>query len=150
MKNLEKIYYHSQHTNCYTYFCITGDFDPEIISKLLHLKPYKSWKIGDIRSDGTKYDFASWQFGICEDYDVIVDKQMKRTITPLLSKIDILKEIKRKFSVSFTLEIVPTVRFDQMAPCLAPSMEVMQFCCDTGTEIDIDLYVSCPDDFEGK
>ena len=149
MNNLEKIYNHCGHTNCYTYFRITGDFNPDTISKLLGLTPDESWKIGDIRKNGkSKYDFACWHFGTCEEYDVFVENQMLKTITPLLSKVNILKEIKNQFDVQYTLEVVPTVRFDESTPCLAPSIQIMQFCCDTGTKIDIDLYVSCPDDFD--
>ena len=149
MNNFERIYSHCEHTNCYTYFCISGDFNPDIITELLGLIPDKSWKIGDTRPGGkSKYDFANWHFGTCKEYDIIVENQMLKTITPLLSKVNILREIKRKFDVCFTLEVVPTVRFDESTPCLAPSIQVMQFCCDTGTEIDIDLYVSCPDGFD--
>ena len=147
MDNFKKIYYHAEHTNCYTYFRITGDFNPDVVSELLGLIPEKSWKMGDTRKNGTKYDFACWRFGTCQEYDIFVENQMLKTLAPLFSKIDILKQIKNKFDVSFTLEVVPTVRFDETAPCLAPSMKVMQFCCDTGTEIYIDLYVSCPDEF---
>ena len=146
---MEKIYTHSEHANCYTYFCIKGDFDPEAISEMLGLAPDDFHKIGDKRKNGTAYDFASWQFGICDHYDIMVENQMMKTIFPLITKTDILKEIKRRFDVSFTLEVVPTVCFDEPMPCLAPSLEVMRFCCDTGTEIDMDLYVSCPDEFEG-
>ena len=32
---------------CYTYFKITGDFDPDVITKRLELIPSKTWKIGD-------------------------------------------------------------------------------------------------------
>lgn len=149
MNNLGKIYSHCEHTNCYTYFCITGDFNPDTISELLGLMPEKSWEIGDTRRDGeSKYDFSCWRFGTCEEYEVFVENQMLKTITPLLSKVDILREIKCQFDVNFILEVVPTVRFDESTPCLAPSIQVMQFCCDTGTEIDIDLYVSSPDDFD--
>ncbi len=146
---MEKIYTHSEHTNCCTYFCIKGDFAPEVISEMLGLVPNDFHKIGDKRKDETAYDFASWEFGICDHYDIMVENQMMKTILPLIPKIDILKEIQRRFDVSFTLEVVPTVCFDEPTPCLAPSLEVMQFCCETGTEMDIDLYVSCPDEFEG-
>ena len=149
MSNLEMIYFHCEHTTCRTYFRITGDFDPDRISEMLGLTPDKTWKIGDTRKGGvSQYEFASWRFGTCEEYDVIVENQMLNTIAPLLSKVDILREIKQQFDVHFTLEVVPKVRFDETTPCLAPSLQVMQFCCDTGTEIDIDLYVSCPDDFD--
>ena len=140
-EKLEKIYTYAEHTDCYTYFCIKGDFDPDVISERLGLAPEASHKIGDKRSNGTAYDFAAWQFGTCKEYDILVEHQMMKTIAPLLPK---------TADVAFTLEIVPTVRFDEDVPCLAPSLEVMQFCCDTGTELDIDLYVSCPDDFEDE
>lgn len=147
---IEKLYNNSAHTNCYTYFRITGNFNPDTITNLLCLTPEKSWKIGDTRKNGTQYDFASWQFGTCKEYDIIVENQMLKTIAPLISKMEILKEIKRKFDVNFTLEVVSTVRSDETTPCLAPSINIMQFCCDTGTEIDIDLYVSCPNGFENE
>ena len=149
MNDLERIYCHCEHTNCYTYFTITGNFNPDTITEIIGLTPDRSWKIGDTRKDGkSKYDFACWNFGTCKEYDVFVENQMLKTITPLLSKVNALREIKQKFDVHFTLELVPTVRFDETTPCLAPSIKVMQFCCDTGTEMDIDLYVSCPDDFD--
>ncbi len=66
---------------------------------------------------------------------------MKKTIQPLIDKIPILNEIKRKYDVEFYLEVVPTISVDDDTPCLAPSLEIMKFCCDTGTHIDIDLYV---------
>ncbi|MDO4863974.1 MAG: DUF4279 domain-containing protein [Ruminococcus sp.] len=130
----------SNHTRCYTYFRIVGNFNPEIVSEMLQLKPQKAWKIGDIRKNGTKYEFAAWEYGFCEDYDIIVDNQMRNTIYRLLPKVDILKIIKQKYDVSFYLEIVPTLVYGETMPCLAPSLDVMKFCCDTQTEIDIDLY----------
>lgn len=131
----------SGRSSCYTYFVIKGNFKPDIISDMLGLVPEKSWKIGDKRKNGTVYDFALWQYGTCNEYDVYVENQMLKTITPLLSKISILKEIKQRYDVEFTLEVVPTIKTSECVPCVAPSMEVMQFCCDTTTKIDIDLYV---------
>lgn len=131
----------SSQSSCYTYFMIRGNFDPDSITELLGLVPEKSWRIGDKRKNGTVYDFAMWQFGTCDAYDVYVENQMLKTITPLLSEISTLKEIKQRYDVEFTLEIVPTIKSSEGVPCVAPSMEVMQFCCETATKIDIDMYV---------
>ncbi|WP_197021838.1 DUF4279 domain-containing protein [Ruminococcus sp. HUN007] len=131
----------SSQSSCYTYFMIRGNFDPDSITELLGLVPEKTWRIGDKRKNGTVYDFAMWQYGTCDAYDVYVENQMLKTITPLLSKISALKEIKQRYDVEFTLEVVPTIKSSEGVPCVAPSMEVMQFCCDTATKIDIDLYV---------
>ena len=126
---------------CYTYFKITGDFDPDVITKRLGLIPSKTWKIGDKRKNGTLYDFALWEFGRCNNYDVIVENQMHITIASLLDKIDILNEMKNELGVDYTLEIVPTVYSSNASPCLAPSLKVIDFCHATRTKIDIDLYV---------
>ena len=46
----------------------------------------------------------------------------------------------RAWVAHLTLEIVPTVYADNASPCLAPSLQVIDFCYATRTEIDIDLY----------
>lgn len=43
---------------CYTYFKITGNFNPDIATKRLGLIPNKTWKIGDKRRNGTLFDFC--------------------------------------------------------------------------------------------
>lgn len=129
------------NNTCYTYFSIRGNFDPYIISEMLQLQPDKSHKIGDPWIKGKKYDFASWHFGKCDEYNVYTENQMHKTIEPLLDKINILNEIKNKFDVDFYLEIVPTIYANSVKPSLAPSLKVIDFCYATRTNIDIDLYV---------
>ena len=127
--------------SCYTYFKITGDFNPDEISQVLGLLPSKQWKIGDLRRNGTKYDFALWEYGRCDSYDVYVENQMMKTIEGLLPKINELNKIKDKYNAYFTLEIVPSIYAGGTNPCLAPNREVIRFCYKTDTNIDIDLYI---------
>ena len=127
--------------SCYTYFTIVGDFDPDSVTSLLGLNPDQSWKIGDLRRNGTAYDFARWSFGRCDQYDAIVANQMRKTIEPLLNKTESLNEIRQKNKVNFYLAVVPSVHAGEIHPCLAPSLDVIDFCHATRTEIDIDLYV---------
>ena len=127
--------------SCYTYFKIVGNFDPDYISKLLGLVPERSHKIGDTRKNGTKYDFALWTVGKCDEYDPMIENQMRKTISVLKDKIPLLCRIKQDFDVDFYLEIVPTVYADDVNPCLAPSLDIIDFCHETRTKIDIDLYV---------
>lgn len=127
--------------SCYTYFTIVGDFNPDEVSKLLNLTPDKTRKIGDLRKDGAKYDSALWQFGKCAEYDVEVGNQMRKTIAPLLDKISLLNEIREKNAVSFYLAVVPLLYVNDVNPCLAPPLDVMDFCHATRTEMDIDLYL---------
>ena len=127
--------------SCYTYFKIVGDFNPDDISALLNLTPEKSWKIGDLRRNGTKFDFAPWEIGRCSEYDVEVENQMRKTIAVLQDKIPVLNQIREKYDVSFFLEIVPEIYANDTNPCLAPSLDIIDFCHATRTEIDIDMYV---------
>ena len=66
---------------------------------------------------------------------------MLATITPLLDKVELLNEFRLKYNVKYYLSVVPSVVVDNLAPCLAPSLEIIDFCSATRTEIDIDLYV---------
>ena len=94
-----------------------------------------------MRRNGTIYDFARWEIGRCTEYDVEVENQMRKTISVLQDKISLLNQIREQNDVSFVLEIVPTVYVDDTNPCLAPSLDVIDFCHATRTDIDIDLYV---------
>ena len=126
---------------CCTYFKIVGDFDPESVSTLLGLRPEKSWKKGDARRDASAYDFSHLEIGRCTEYDAIVSNQMRKTVSVLLDKIDLLNQLRRKNGVRFYLEIVPCVCVGEQAPCLAPSPDIVDFCHATRTEMDIDLYI---------
>ena len=127
--------------SCYTYFRIVGNFNPDDISALLNLTPEESWKIGDLRRDGTNYEFANWKIGTCVEYDVYVENQMRKTISMLLDKIATLNQIRGENDVEFFLEIVPSIYVDDINPCLAPPLDVIDFCHATRTQIDIDMYL---------
>ena len=132
--------------SCYTYFRIVGDFDPDVISARLGITPDECWKPGDLRRDGSLHTFSCWTCGRCDEYDVCVENQMKKTISGLFDKIDMLNQIRNDFDVSFYLEVVPEIYVDDVNPCLAPSLEVIDFCHATRTEIDIDMYIYSSDD----
>lgn len=127
--------------SCYTYFKINGNFHPDVVTELLQLTPEKTWKIGDLRPNGTKFDFAHWEIGRCTEYDVHVENQMRKTIAVLQDKISLLNQIRQEYDVRFFLVIVPYIYVDDINPCLAPSLDVMDFCCATNTEIDLDMYL---------
>ena len=74
---------------CYTYFKIVGDFDPDVITAKLGIVPNDRWKTGDHRRNGSLYDFSCWTCGRCDEYDVYVENQMRKTISGLLDKIDV-------------------------------------------------------------
>ena len=127
---------------CVTYFAIVGgDFDPSEMTKRLAIEPDQCWKASDIRRDGEPYGFSYWECGRCEKYNVYAEKQMEKTIAKLTKKIKVLNDIRKDFDVEFRLQIVPEITAGGINPCLAPSMKVIDFCHDTRTNLDIDLYV---------
>ena len=127
--------------SCKTYFAIVGDFEPEAITGILGLSPNKSWGKNDLRKDGKPYGFANWEYGLCQEYDSYVEKQMEKTIEDLITKINELNKIRDSYDVQFYLNVVPHTYVNDIAPCLAPSLKVIDFCHDTRTKIDIDLYI---------
>ena len=126
--------------SCYTYFSITGNFDPLCITELLQLTPDHTRRIGAKRPNAAVCNTAVWEFGRCEHYDPIIAHQMEKTIAPLLDKIEILNKIREDYGASLYLSVVPSIYTEEASPCLAPSLAVMDFCHATRTEIDIDLY----------
>lgn len=124
---------------CYTYFKIQGYFDPDEITRRLMLQPDETEECGK-RQDGSRYP-ADWCFGRCDEYSPYVEEQMRKTIAPLLDKTDILRQIRAEYDATFWLEVVPTIHPDESTPCFAPPLDVIDFCHETRTEIDIDLYI---------
>ena len=149
-ENLQRVYYHAEETQCMTYFRIVGDFDPDLITRYLRLVPEQVRRIGELRPNGSPCTEASWRFGTVKSHRLDTANQMMQTIEPLLTKADLLRKIKLTYDAKLWLQVVPLVRWDEPAPMLAPSLAVMRFCVETGTEIDVDLYVGCPDDMVGN
>lgn len=129
-----------------TYFKITGDFEPNDITKELSLNPCKIEKKGEKRKypgQSTKGNntFSLWEFGKIENSNnIFVNEQMKNTLAPLFEKIEILKRLKQKYRLNYELEVVPQFYTTINKPILSPPKEVIDFCYLTGTTIDVDYY----------
>jgi hypothetical protein len=145
-ERLKRVLYHAEHAECLTYFEIEGKFDPDSITAYLRIAPERVRRIGDLRANGQPSKTASWRFGSVSGRETDTAAQMMETIRPLLAKEALLRQIKLQYDASLVLCVVPIVRYDESTPELAPSLAVMRFCLETGTELVIDLYVSCPDD----
>lgn len=133
-------------TTCYTYFSIRGDFDPEEITRILGIEPERTWRKGETTPYGGTYNNTSWTGCFCREYDIDLSVQMEKTIKPLLSKYEELNLIRTKYNAYLFLEVVPKIVYGSDKPIFGPSMAVMQFCCATQTELDIDWYLFPPSD----
>ncbi len=149
-EQLKRVLYHTEHTECLTYFEISGKFDPDQITAYLRIAPERVRRIGDPRPNGKTAETAGWRFGSITDRGTDTAKQMMETVQPLLAKEALLRQIKLQYDARLVLCVVPLVRYDEPVPELAPSLAVMRFCLETGTELIIDLYVSCPDHLTGE
>ena len=138
-----------ESNTCYTYFSITGNFDPDDITKRLGLEPGQTWKIGEPRRHGIgHYTFANWEIGRCTEYRVCVTEQMEETIRPLTDRINLLNEIREKYDASLRLIVVPMIYAGngENHPCISPSHEVIAFCAATHTHLDMDQYFFSEED----
>ena len=121
---------------------IRGDFPLEEVRKLFPFEPKDYWDKDDIRSaDGKPFGFSCLKYNIVEEYDPYVYKMMEKCIEPFLDKVELLKSLKEKYQIEYYLVVVPSLVVDNINPCLAPSLKVMDFCTETRTEIDCDLYL---------
>ena len=136
--------FRKKQNSCYTYFRITGKFNPDDISAILCLTPDRTWREGEPIKDGrTFYEFSNWEYGRCDSYNVFTDEMMMQTIADLIPKIPLLQIIRERFAdIDFSLEIVPTITAGESTPSLSPNRAVIEFCYLTNTDIDIDLYLS--------
>lgn len=123
-----------------TYFKITGEFEPDEITKELGLVPISTWKKGEQRKTGV-YTFSLWEFNALEKQNnAFADEQMRETIAPLIEKTDVLRTLKEKYGLTYTLEVVPKFYSTREKPILSPPKEVIDFCSLTDTMLDIDYY----------
>lgn len=143
-----------EKTNSYTYFGIQskgtsdrgfvafekGIFNPEDITRVLEIQPFKSWAYGDKRVDGSEYLFSRWGAEKSEVGRLDVEAQCRETIKNLKNKISQLNQIKEQYDVSFVLTIVPSIH-DEEQPYMSFKKEVIEFCYLTGTTIHVDMQI---------
>ena len=130
-----------RHGDCYTYFAIIGDFDPQRVSEILGLEPERTQKKGEILHGGRQSKISRWEIGWCRECEPHTATQMEKTIAPLLKKTDELNKVRKDLGAELYLCVVPTLLRDGVNPSLSPSLAVIDFCHETRTMIDIDLYV---------
>lgn len=125
-----------------TYFKILGDFNPSEVGKLLQLDADKQWCKGDLRrAPNDTYNFSFWSCGtvVTKNY-YYVEKQLEKTVAPLQQKIAVLNEIREKYNVKYTLEVVVKFYDVDEKPVISPGTAAMAFCNATGTYLDYDYY----------
>lgn len=118
-----------------------GIFNPDDITKILGIQPFKCWKKGDKRSGGSQYLFSSWSAEKSNTDRLDVEAQCMETIKNLKSKIETLKQIKEQYDVYYVIMIVPIIYGDE-PPFMGFNEEIIEFCYLTGTTIEVDMYIN--------
>jgi len=126
---------------CYTVFYIVGKFDPDKAIELLGVPAHRIYRSNDTTRGGFCRGEAILEIGKCDDETPYIYKQMEKTISTLSGKTEILKKIREENDVKFYLSVVPEIYSSGVHPCLSPSLAVIDFCHETRTELDIDLYI---------
>lgn len=151
-------------THCYSYFSICSegdivegagfvaapdsDFSPEEISERLGLEAYRAWRLGDPRPGSDRnYAFSNWQGCYQESPGINAGEQCRKITEILLDKKDILKELKKEYNIYYTISVVSNI-YDAEQPIMYFEKDVIKFCSETETEIDIDQYIYTNDDEE--
>lgn len=146
-------------THTYTYFGVesngeignrglvgyeSGIFNPDDITKMLGLQPFRCWKKGDMRKNETQYLFSYWDAEKSDIGRFDVEIQCMETIKNLRDKISTLKLIKNQYDVNYVLMIVPKI-YGEEQPIIGFNKEIIEFCYLTGTTIQVDMYIN-PDE----
>jgi len=144
-------------TSCHTYFTIgssgvieneigfvaneNSDFDPEYITEKLQIEPFETRKMGSLRKDGHGvYPFSGWTACYQDEPAIDAEEQCLKIVRALKDKIPLLLEIKKEIDVSFNINIVPHIYYEEN-PVICFNNEIIEFCYLTGTKIGVDLYV---------
>lgn len=146
----------TQKHSCVTYFAFQFEIDRKKNAELLKLgRECQPEQIGIYNKDeveqaiinalGVKPTFCRHQFevGRNDNYSVYVSDMCRVTLKGLFGKERAILELKRKYNLSTTLEIVPYIFADSEEPnqCLSLDKDIVEFLYKTETEMDLDYYV---------
>lgn len=128
----------------YVYFEITGeDFDPQIISKKLGIKPSRAWRMGEARKKGAgrgEYNHSSWASPLKNG--VLIDELVEEIVTLFKDKVEAINQVKNELKLKSVLVIVMYVDTnpESSTPVISHQKEVIDFLYHTGTTTDVDIY----------
>ena len=129
---------------CRTYFRIIGNFDTKEVLSLLNVEADKIYNKGEI-SEKSKIvrEYDEITIGFNNEYNVNINEMLRKTLSSLMSKIDILTKIKKEYELDYYLVIVPEIYSgsDEPSPILSLEKDIVEFLYLTGTEEDLDYYI---------
>ena len=132
-----------KHT-CRTYFRISGDFEPRELAALFGLRAH------DMRKKGERYGRAGriaeeseLTLGYNERYEVNINDMLRKTLTGIIDKADILRRMREEAGLSYALVAVPEIAHEssEPTPILSPEADIIEFLHTSGALYDLDYYI---------
>lgn len=128
------------------YFAFDGeDFNPDDITDYLGIEPTDISRKGERIPDKVPR-YNSWKLSTKNIVNEIidVDELASQVIDQLRDKVDLINEIRNKFTVSTRLEVVLTITTDdtQSTPAVGFEVDNICFLAKVSAYIDIDIYRS--------
>mgnify|MGYP001043382847 CR=1 FL=1 len=141
---------------CRTYFSLNFDFDIKknagLFKKRRDCEPEEIGILNKKEAEGAVIKafgiIPEWKrhrfvLGFNENYNVDVNEMLRVTLKDLFGKEEQIKKLKKEFSLSAILEIVPVIASNSNEPNQYLSLErdIIEFLYKSETDIDLDYYV---------
>lgn len=145
-----------ERRSCKTYFSIGFEFDvrknAQILKEGRECMPEELGIVNKVEAEKFIIEqlgiIPQWKrhhfvIGFNGEYNVDVNEMLRSTLKDLFGKEQKLREMKERFAVSTTLEIVPHIVANSEEPSqiLSLDSDIIAFLYKSGTAVDLDYYV---------
>ena len=132
-----------KHT-CRTYFLVVGEFDPKAFCRELGITPTRTVRRGEPKGErGIPARQDEVEIGFNDRYRVNVNEMIRKTLFELADKTALLDDLRRRYDLTYYLEIVPEIASgsDEPTPILSLDEDIVEFLARTGARHDLDYYI---------
>lgn len=123
-------------------FAIVGEsFSIKDVTNRLRIFPTDSYSKDDL-NNGTKYIRKETCWSIATKYENSLDiiEQLNKIIYQLIDKVDLLKDIKKEYNVSYRFFVAIQI-FEEQTPAIYLDSDTIEFASKIGADFDFDMYI---------
>jgi hypothetical protein len=122
----------------YAYFTVSGEFDPETITKALKLEPTEAWKKGD-RNETTHYErkFSRWSLHSRLPHFDELESHIRDVLNQLASRTEQVRSLVQELGVG-GIECVG--HFHASYPGFTLAKDIISAMANLNLELDCDFY----------
>lgn len=139
---LNKDVWYVNETNILVEFNIIGDdFDIDVVSEQLDIKPSYYYKKGDkIENRAIKRKETCWSISSGYEISLDINNQLEKILSLIKCKRNMLKKLRERFQLDYSFSIVIRVEKNQ-SPAIYLEKEAIEFANDIKADFDFDLYI---------